>query len=169
MPAQHNRSTTHATGEKFQQEVKFGVIRHCEGTDKACHYQQEVQPCVDTRLQKHRPHQHVEVDGSLWHNHIVFGDGEIVDPGGGRELAQRDLGNLLPFMAFPLLFHHLVPIACNIHMGTVSCKNMHAYIYIMCSDISICARLQAAQNSRNNSMIAQPAAGLSTGNYAQTV
>ncbi len=115
MPAQHNRSTTHATGEKFQQEVKFGVIRHCEGTDKACHYQQEVQPCVDTRLQKHRPHQHVEVDGSLWHNHIVFGDGEIVDPGGGRELAQRDLSNLLPFMALPLLLHHLVPITCNVY------------------------------------------------------
>jgi len=50
---------------------------------------------------------------SLWHNNIVFGDGEIVDPGGGRELAQRDLSNLLPFMAFPLLLHHLVPITCN--------------------------------------------------------
>lgn len=64
-------------------------------------------------LQQHRLHQHVEVNGGFWHNNIVFGDGEVVDPGGGRELAQRDLGNLLPFMAFPLLLYHLVPITCH--------------------------------------------------------
>ena len=179
--------------------MKLGVIRHCEGTDNACDYQQEVQSCVDTRLQKHRPNQHVEVDGSLWHNNIVFGDGEIMDPGGGRELAQRDLSYLLPFMALPLLSHHLIPITCNIYciqyltvwgvqpviipqtswlestdLYTRALRVMQEHAcphphHVCSSDISICSGLQGAQNSRNNSMIAHIGAESSRRRCAQTV
>lgn len=74
-----------------------------------------------------RAHQHVEVDRGLWHNDVVLCDGEIMDPGGSRELAQRDLGNLLPFVALSLLLHNFVAITyartdCIQSSGALACE-----------------------------------------------
>lgn len=95
-----------------------GAVLGCQAGVKRVHTQLQQQ----TRWIYHYPayiraraYQHVEIDGGLWHNDVVLSDGEIMDPGGSRELAQRDLGNLLPFVALSLLLHNFVAItyACT--------------------------------------------------------
>ena len=56
--------------------------------------------------------QHVEGSRGLWHYDIVLGDGEVVDPAGGRKVAQGDFGNLTPEVLLAPLPHHLVTITC---------------------------------------------------------
>lgn len=58
------------------------------------------------------PDQHVEIYGRLRDNDIVFGDGEVMDPGGRWILAQWDLGNLFSRMLFSALPDNLVGVAC---------------------------------------------------------
>lgn len=58
-------------------------------------------------------HQHVEVDGRLRHNGIVFGERKVVNPGRSWELTQGDLGNLLSVIFLTALPDNLVAITFN--------------------------------------------------------